>query len=85
VVRHFRQRRVLYEKFGNKIKNPPPPKKQNDNIKVIIYLLIDFSNFKGRPIFLIENIILKLGNTILFFRGGGIFYFISSLINKIAK
>jgi hypothetical protein len=31
---------------------------------VIIDLLIDFSNFKGWPIFLIEKIILKLGNTI---------------------
>ena len=26
--------------------------------------MIDFSNFKGWPIFLIEKIILKLGNTI---------------------
>jgi hypothetical protein len=31
---------------------------------VIIDLWIDFSNFKGWPIFLIEKIILKLGNTI---------------------
>jgi hypothetical protein len=33
------ERRVFYEKFVKK--------KKNDNIKVIIDLLIDFSNFKG--------------------------------------